>query len=41
MNNIEDKAKELEKILDSESAIKLLAYSLVLKRISITQNNGH
>ena len=40
MNNIEDKAKELEKILDSNKVIRLLAYNIVFKRISITQNNG-
>ena len=39
MNNIDDKAKDLERILDSQKAVKLLAYNIV-KRISITQNNG-
>lgn len=40
MNNIDDKAKDLERILDSQKAVKLLAYNIVFKRISITQNNG-
>ena len=40
MNNIEDKAKDLEKILDNSKVVKLLAYNIVFKRISITQNNG-
>ena len=41
MNNVEDKAKDLEKILaDNPKVIKLLAYNIVFKRISITQNNG-
>lgn len=39
--NVEEKAREIEKILDSYESIKLLAYHIVFKRISLTQNNGN
>ena len=41
VTNVEEKAREVEKILDSYEAVKLLAYHIVFKRISITQNNGN
>ena len=41
MNNIEDKAKDLEKVMDSDKAIVLLACHIVFKRISIAQNNSN
>lgn len=42
MNNVEEKSKDLKKIIEGDSkAVYLLAYSIVFKRISTTtQNNG-
>lgn len=41
MNNIEEKSKDLIRMIDGDQRImKLLAYNIVFKRVSITQNNG-
>jgi hypothetical protein len=40
MSNIEEKAKDLEKIIDSKNALLLLAYNIVFKRVPLAQNNG-
>lgn len=42
MNNLDEKSKDLKKIVEGDAnAIKLLAYNIVFKRISTTtQNNG-
>lgn len=42
MNNIEEKSKDLKKIMEGDlNAVKLLANNIVFKRISTTtQNNG-
>lgn len=39
LTNIEEKTRELKKILDNEKVYKLLSYR-ILKIISITQNSG-
>jgi hypothetical protein len=39
LTNIDDKAKDLQKILDDDKCIKLLAF-LLFKRISMSQPNG-
>jgi hypothetical protein len=41
LSNIEEKAKDLDKILDSKQAILLLAYNIVFRRIPLSAaNNG-
>ncbi len=40
LNNIEEKAKDLEKIIDSKTAILLLSYNIVFKRIPLTAHNN-
>ena len=40
LTNIEEKAKDLEKLLDNEKTIILLVHNIVFKRVSIAQNNG-
>lgn len=41
MNNVEEKSKDLKKIAEGDNnIINLLAFNIVFKRISITQNNG-
>ncbi len=41
LSNVEDKAKDLEKIIGNDKNIlKLLAYNIVFKRIPLAQNNS-
>jgi hypothetical protein len=41
LSNIEEKAKDLDKIVDSKQAILLLAYNIVFRRIPLSvANNG-
>jgi hypothetical protein len=41
LTNVEDKVKDLEKIIGNDKNIlKLLAYNIVFKRIPFAQNNG-
>ena len=41
VTNVEEKVREVDKILDSYEAVKLLAYHIVFKRVSMTQNTGN
>ncbi len=40
LSNIEEKAKDLEKIIDSRAAVLLLAYNIVFKRIPLSAHNS-
>lgn len=40
LSNIDEKAKDLEKIIDSKAALMLLSYNIVFKRIPLASHNN-
>lgn len=41
LSNLDDKAKDLEKVIDTNKPTLLLAHHIVFKRITIAQNSGN